>query len=84
MEPSELDSVLDKILLTALFNTLSTEQKKTFLSSAYQLIDQSFEVDTSSLNYLQTVRLHDSLLERLYSRLPESRVWPRSLLLENY
>lgn len=84
MEPSELDSVLDKILLTALFNTLSTEQKKAFLSSAYQLIDQSFEVDTSSLNYLQTVQLHDSLLERLYSRFPESRVWPRSLLLENY
>lgn len=84
MENEEIEKTLDRLLITALFDFLDNEAKKSVLASVHEMIDRSTYDDRSTLNYDEQVERLELLRERLNSRLPESLEWSREDLLQNY
>lgn len=84
MENEEIEKTLDRLLITALFDLLDNEAKKSVLASVHEMIDRSTYDDRSTLNYDEQVERLELLRERLNARLPESLEWSRESLLEHY
>lgn len=82
MQSVDLDAMLDRILIAALFGRLNDESKKEFFASAYNLIDHLYCVDIHKGS--EPDILHQRLCERLLERLPEGRQWSKSDLLNDY
>jgi len=80
----EIDTTLDRILITAIFERMSDEAKKEVLASVHEMIDRSTYDDRSTLSYSEQIERVGLLRERLNLRLPESLCWSREDLLQNY
>ncbi|GLH24122.1 TPA: hypothetical protein QCI16_003088 [Enterobacter ludwigii] len=84
MENTEIERTLDRILITALFDFLDDEAKKSVLASVHEMIDRSTYDDRSTLDYPEQIERVELLREQLNQRLPESLCWSREDLLQNY
>lgn len=84
MAKEEIENTLDRLLITALFDLLDVEAKKSVLASVHEMIDRSTYDDRSTLSYDEQIERVERLREQLNQRLPESREWSRESLLNHY
>ncbi len=84
MVNADIENTLDRLLITAIFDFLDDEAKKSVLASVHEMIDRSTYDDRSTLEYDEQVERLELLRERLNARLPESREWSREFLLNRY
>ncbi|ELY3536893.1 hypothetical protein SMX48_003361 [Cronobacter sakazakii] len=66
----ELDEIISKIIMTALFDALDEKQREKFFDSAYRLIDGLAYCDSTS--HPNEARLAQALRDGLKERLADS------------
>lgn len=84
MANADIEKTLDRLLITAIFNFLDDEAKKSVLASVHEMIDRSTYDDRSTLGYPEQIERVELLREQLNQRLTESREWSREFLLKHY
>lgn len=80
----DIDTVLDRTLITAMFERMSDEAQKEVLAAVHEMLDRQTYDEVSNLDYDQQVERLELLREQLNQRLPESREWSREYLLKHY
>ncbi|EAW1173100.1 hypothetical protein S922_16020 [Salmonella enterica subsp. enterica] len=78
------DVILDRILITAIFSTLSQNSQLKTLSSIHSLIDHNYAFQSEGLKPDELAELQEHLRTLLTMRLPKSLLYSRQYLLDNY